>query len=252
MSSSRRGCLNNPNAFCYICGEYTLQKQRKNITDFVKQAYLAYFGVKLGDQDKSWAPHKVCKTCVECLRQWKNGERKRLNFGVPMVWREPQNHHDDCYFCVVNVKGFNHYKKHKWKYPDLDSARRPVPHSEDVPIPVFTSLPDLPLSDVEEMLDAECSTGGSPGSGYEESFSTPEQFSQKELNDLIRDLSLSKQASELLASRLMEKNCLQPEANITAYRTREEGLLPYFSQDEELVYCNNIPGLLLQMGLPEY
>ncbi|XP_061443081.1 uncharacterized protein LOC133365351 isoform X1 [Rhineura floridana] len=252
MSSSRRGCLNNPNAFCYICGEYTLQKQRKNITDFVKQAYLAYFGVKLGDQDKSWAPHKVCKTCVECLRQWKNGERKRLKFGVPMVWTEPQNHHDDCYFCVVNVKGFNRYKKHRWEYPDLGSARRPVPHSEDVPIPVFTSLPDLPLSDVEEMLDVECSTGGSPGSGYEESFSTPEQFSQKELNDLIRDLSLSKQASELLASRLMEKNCLQPEANITAYRTREEGLLPYFSQDEELVYCNNILGLLLQMGLPEY
>ncbi|XP_061471112.1 uncharacterized protein LOC133379577 [Rhineura floridana] len=102
------------------------------------------------------------------------------------------------------------------------------------------------------MLDVECSTGGSPGSGYEESFSTPEQFSQKEPNNLIRDLSLSKQASELLASRLMEKNCLQPEANITAYRTREEGLLPYFSQDEELVYCNNIPGVLLQMGLPEY
>ena len=28
--------------FCYICGEYTLEHNRKLITDFVKQAYLAY------------------------------------------------------------------------------------------------------------------------------------------------------------------------------------------------------------------
>jgi len=28
---------------------------RRNITDFTKQAYLAYFGIQLGDQDKEWA-----------------------------------------------------------------------------------------------------------------------------------------------------------------------------------------------------
>lgn len=123
MSSSRKGCFNSPDEFCYICGEYTLQEQRKNITDFVKQAYLAYFGIKLGDQDKHWAPHKVCKRCVESLRLWTNGKRRGLNFGVPMVWREPKNHHNDCYFCMVNVKGFNRYKKHKWEYPDLESPR---------------------------------------------------------------------------------------------------------------------------------
>jgi hypothetical protein len=152
----------------------------------------------------------------------------------------------------MNVKGINSFKKRKWEYPDLESARRSVPHSDDVPVPVYTSLPDLSLSDVEEMQDVECSTGGSSGSEYDGSFSIPQQFSQKELNDLIRELNLSKEASELLASRLKEKNCLKPEVTITAYRTREDGILPYFSQDEELVYCNNIPGFLLHMGLPEY
>lgn len=155
MSSSRRHCLNHPDAFCYICGIYTMQKQRRNITDFVKQAYLAYFGVEIGKQDKSWVPHKVCKTCVESLRQWTKGES--LNFGVPMVWREPKNHHDDCYFCVVNVKGFNRYKKHKWEYPDLESARRPIPHSKDIPIPVLTSQPGLfTLSNDEVPPDSQC------------------------------------------------------------------------------------------------
>ena len=69
-TSSRRSCANDPNVFCYICGEYTLEHNRKLITDFVKQAHLAYFKVKLGDQDNSWAPHIVCKTCIEHLRQW--------------------------------------------------------------------------------------------------------------------------------------------------------------------------------------
>jgi len=53
-TSSRRCCLNEPNVFCYICGEYTLQHNRKTISDFVNCAYLAYFKVMLDDQDKPW------------------------------------------------------------------------------------------------------------------------------------------------------------------------------------------------------
>ena len=69
---SKRRCLNEPNVFCYICGEYTLEHNRKTISDFVGCAYLAYFKVMLGDQDKPWAPHIVCKPCVKHLRQWTN------------------------------------------------------------------------------------------------------------------------------------------------------------------------------------
>ena len=183
--------MNDPNAFCYICGEYCQEKQRENITYFVKQTYLAYSGMKLGDQDKSWAPHMVCKTCVENLRQWRNGGRKGLKFGVPMVWREPINHHSYCYFCCVNVKGLNRYKKRKFEYPDLESARRPVPHGEDVPIPVFTTLPDPGECDLEDTQDLGCTQNTDSGSEYEGSTSTQLQFSQEKLNDLVRDLNLS-------------------------------------------------------------
>jgi len=68
---------------------------------------------------------------------------------------------------------------------------------------------------------------------------------------LIRDPDLSKQGSELLASRLKEKNCLQPDAKITFYRNRETDILPLFSQDNDLVYCNNIIGLL-KIKIPNY
>ena len=86
---SERRCTNDPGVFCHICGEFTVKHQRMEIDDFVQMAYLANFGLKLGDQDKSWAPHMVCKTCKERLRFWTNGERGGLPFGIPMVWREP-------------------------------------------------------------------------------------------------------------------------------------------------------------------
>jgi hypothetical protein len=57
--------------------------------------YYAYFGVKLGDQDNSWAPHKVCYVCVEGLRKWSKGKKKAFRFGVPIIWMEPKNHSDD-------------------------------------------------------------------------------------------------------------------------------------------------------------
>ena len=91
-SRTRKRCVNDPGVFCYICGKYTLEHNQKAISDFVKQAYLAYVKLKLGDQDKSWAPHTVCKTCIEHLRQWANHKRKSLKFAIPMVWREPKDH----------------------------------------------------------------------------------------------------------------------------------------------------------------
>ena len=66
------------------------------MTDFVRKAYYAYFGLKLEDQGKPWDPVVVCKTYAERLRQWASGTRQSMGFGIPMVWREPMNHVDDC------------------------------------------------------------------------------------------------------------------------------------------------------------
>jgi len=70
-----------------------LKQHRKRITDFVKQSYFAYSHVKLGDQDKPWAPHKVCKTCVENLGLWKKGKLERIKiwsaYGVERTTNSP-------------------------------------------------------------------------------------------------------------------------------------------------------------------
>lgn len=46
-------CLNNPDAFCYIREKFTIVKSSLNISDFTKKLYHMYFGVKLGEHDKT-------------------------------------------------------------------------------------------------------------------------------------------------------------------------------------------------------
>jgi hypothetical protein len=74
-----------------------------------------------------------------------------MQFGIPMVWREPSNHVSDCYFCAINLTGINRKNRHTLTYPDLETARRPVPHSEEIPVPVFAGLGDI--SDDEDDMD---------------------------------------------------------------------------------------------------
>lgn len=205
----RRCCVNNPNSFCYICGSFIVKKQRKNITSFVTKAYKAYFGIELGDQSRPWAPHTVCSVCVEDLRNWTKGKKQSLRFGIPMVWREAQNHSTDCYFCTCNVKGFNAKNKKGIIYPNLPSAMRPVAHGPGIPIP-------KPPTDSSELISDTASNSDSPSSLVSDEFvpetsNAPQPLSQAKLNDIVRDLNLPKDAAELLGSRLQLGNNKHPD-----------------------------------------
>ena len=184
-------CKNHPNRLCYICGHVVLPDRQAKITDFVKKAYQAYFGVKLGDQDKPFAPHICCKTCVENLQDWRNEKRKSMPFGVPMVWREGKDNVTDCYFCMTNLKGINRKNKHHVQYPDVPYVIKPVLHGPDLPVPepnvTMESSSDSESSDMTDT--AEC------GAYRPEEDDQPVPLTQAELNDLTRDLNLSKKSA---------------------------------------------------------
>ena len=125
-----------------------------------------------------------------------------MTFAIPMVWREPQDHSSDCYFCITQIKGVSSKSKHTVKYPDLPSAMRPVPHSEDLPIP----HPPTHLT-LEDELEHEAGTEVPNEERYDPTFETstsccePHLLTQGELNDLVRNLKLSKTQAEHLGSR---------------------------------------------------
>ena len=65
-----RGCLHPEDAFCYVCGQFIKTRVRKysvKACHKMCKAYKAYFGMPVGDQDKSWAPHFTCEYCKKTL-----------------------------------------------------------------------------------------------------------------------------------------------------------------------------------------
>ena len=107
-----------------------------------------------------------------------------------MIWHEPKDHCQDCYFCLTKTKVFKITFKQRDKiaYPNLDSARTPVPHDESMPPPV-PSQDGLGAIDCNANKDTfnKFISANFTDSEYD----TTEDlyfilFSQKYLNDLIK------------------------------------------------------------------
>ena len=133
---------------------------------------------------------------------------------------------------------------------------RPIPHSDKVPVPIFTKLQYI---DEDQLRSSTSSTNSDDDDDDEQDIAHEawnagrvSLYSQSELNDLIRDLNLPKQSAEVLASRLQEKHLLKAGTSVSFYRNREENLRKYFQSDSQLVYCADVERLLLAMGLSAY
>ena len=219
-----------------------------NLSVRVKIAYNYYFRCKVDNQDKYWDSHTVCGTCYSGLTQWPVGKRQRMPFGVPMVWREPKDHTSDCYYCLTKIKGFNKNVKGNIVYPDCESALKPVKHSYEIPValPPTTWECDESESDIDKSDVAV---------GHASQRNTDFEFKDKsylitleEQNDFIRDLTNSKEKSEVLASRLGEWNLLNNGVRIASFRTRHARLAEYFREDDGICYCIHIDNLMQDLG----
>ncbi|UYV75209.1 hypothetical protein LAZ67_12002923 [Cordylochernes scorpioides] len=138
--------MNATKSLKYSSEKSAKRLHRRNLTPLIKKCYELYFGCKVGDQDKTWAPHHCCEICARRLTGW------------------------------INVE-----------YPDLPSAMRPVPHSDSLPVPqppenVIFSNDDLDRRE-RQSDDTNFEAGAS---------SEPHLLTQGDLNDLVRDLDLSK------------------------------------------------------------
>ena len=90
----------------------------------------------IGDQEKSWIPHAICGSCQSNLKGSLRGSGRVMSFAVPRVWREPQNHHDDFYFCMINISKYRKVRgRRAMTYPSILSFIAPVPHSDALPGP---------------------------------------------------------------------------------------------------------------------
>ena len=194
----------------------------------MKKAYGLYFNREVANLDKNNVPNYYCSYCLRYLLGWLKGVPMSMEFAVPMIWKEQQNLVDDCYFCFTQLSsGINWYKKRKF-----DSPQRPLPHSKILPAPILPEQekesayeeskmivedqcePMLDKNDDEIETEAEVPTLlGSM---------EPKLMCQKDLNDLCRDLELTKDKSQLLGSRLKQWNLLHADTRTSFLKYREK------------------------------
>ena len=78
-----------------------------------------------------------------------------MKFAIPRIWREPTNHTNDCYFCIIDPS-----KRRTGKdasvivYPSIPSSIAPLPHSDQLPVSIPTRCQD-PVSANESTTDED-------------------------------------------------------------------------------------------------
>lgn len=141
------------------------------------------------------------------------------------------------------------------KYPEVPSAIKPVPHGPGIPIPNHPDENFLTQDSEDELHDAAAvdddDDDGSPMYEATSEMNQPKPLRQSELNNLTRDLGLSKESAQLLGSRLREHNLLSSETTFYWYRHREREFRKYFTADQSkyLTYCNDVKGLINELGV---
>ena len=97
----------------------------------------------------------------------------------------------------ISATSAGNYKEKQWtvNYPNISSAIRPVPHTEDLPVP---EPPQQYILDSDEKPTENREKTSQPSTSTDIDFTADLQFNethgitQEELNDVIRDLDLLK------------------------------------------------------------
>ena len=173
-----------------------------------------------------------------------------MKFAIPRIWYEPTNHTNDYYFCMVNPsKRRTGGNAPAIVYPSILSSIAPVPHSHQLPVPIPTRCQDRVSADKSTTDEHDITIDNSVLNSNlkEKKLYYP---NQKDLNDLIRDLGLTKSNAELLTSRLKQRNLLNDTVQITEQRKQHQSFSGFFTTQNAICFCNNVCGLFYSIGIP--
>lgn len=135
-----------------------------------------------------------------------------------MIWMHPVNHATECYFCICKPFGFG--DKKKWIYPTVSTRGFGLRTTFTVPLSLQKQRSEN-TEDKCEMNEYEIERN-------------PRLFSQSDVDDLVRELELTKHKAQLLVSRLKERCFLEPNVKSTIYRKRHEKFATYYSIEEDI------------------
>lgn len=243
-SSNSMSCNKSPDLFCFVCTNFILSKSKSYpLNDTNRSLYSNCFKVtaKHNGADKLYSSKVVCASCITNMKDHTRSDRP-LKFSSPAIWNQPNHsfssHHQSCYVCLAEkVQGSRFQVSYKWS----DSAR----HNVVQPVLDVFNL-ESPCSSSKKVHYESESHSESEDDYSNCRPSNPNQFmpyDQSELNQLVKELGLTKDQSMVLASNLRKHNALKPDCRVGFYATRNHDLLAYFDEDNGVPYLKNIQGL---------
>lgn len=248
-------CLRRLNFFCYCCGRFVRNLTRRPIYTDIENLYNLYFRPHVIIKGVNWAPSVFCKSCINRLTEWASGTSSQMNFGVPTMWSQPVGEHNsgECFVCCNYGYGMNRKAAAKRTIQSTRWVQLPLPHSDTVPVPKRPSPMNISSGPSESETISE-----SKMSEYLPSSETPncthEEFTQQDIDDLVKELGLSQRKTIILSSKLKEKNLLSTGARVYAARGRQLELTKYFKSidNNTFAYCDDIVGLMTAMHYGAY
>lgn len=242
-----RKCKTCPDSFCYVCADFITKSQRRKITPALKEAYQKVFDRSMSNLDKAWVPTSCCSSCRANLQLSVQKQQIKLPFDLPAVWREPTDHTVDCYFCLTKTYGYSIKNKSSIIYADVSSVDQPSvsPSTSAFGCDDSDKLEGNPPEADQQPLNIE---DDQDYTNQEVTNPVPRPLSQEQLNDWIRDCKLTKETSEMLASRMKECHFLQPGVTVSGFRNRDKNFHQFFREEKELCYCHDVDGLMESMG----
>ena len=113
----------------------------------------------------------------------------------------------------------------------------PEPHCDEIPVP-------NPPAELQSSLESESEIIASDANYRQDAISNslPKLFPQAELNDLTKELNVSKETAQILGSRLKEKTLLEKGTTFAWFR--EKKIYTIFHKEDTLVHCADVQGLI--------
>src|SRR6218665_1720029 len=169
---------------------------------------------------------------------WYRGERRAMKFAISRIWPQPIDHSSNSYFCMVDPT-----KRRTGKNApqvDIPSSIAPVSRCPQPPVPTPREEGSAIFRRQQQVRQRERYWRSRLRFHRCVEERRPYFHNQKDVNDLIRDLGLTKSNAELLISRLTHWNLLDESVQIADQRKRHEAFSKFFSRQDGLCFCNNV------------
>lgn len=214
-------CNKSPNLFCFLCTVFISAKSKSyplNETNRTLYSNCYRTRVEQNGADKFYSSKVFCSSCFHNMKAHIKSEKtKPLKYLSPAIWNQPNHsfkkHEDSCFVCLASqIQGIRFQVSYKW----------PDNCQHNVIQPILNVVADIESSfsaPKKARIEPLSSSSESDSENDQDYSSHPESnpnnfipYDQAALNQLVKDLGLTKDQAMILESSMLKHNVLKTDS----------------------------------------